>query len=146
MSKAWVKMHRTSRIGLSRTIATSIAMVLSFCLLASLWAVTVAPARAIAAPLADLSETFSRFSVSDIQSIGKLRNAAFSATQSDNFTEAETQWSALIKQLPGEAAVWSNRGNVRVRQNNLEGALADYTQAIASSHSPSPPSALPRLL
>ncbi len=63
--------------------------------------------------------------------IGSLRKAAFTATQAGRFDEAERQWSALIEQLPAEAAIWSNRGNVRVRQNNLEGAMADYTEAIA---------------
>ncbi|MGB3297830.1 MAG: tetratricopeptide repeat protein [Phormidesmis sp.] len=66
-----------------------------------------------------------------IQTIGQLRKAAFAATQAGQFDLAETQWSALIEQLPQEPAVWSNRGNVRVRQNNLEGAIEDYTQAIA---------------
>ena len=84
---------------------------------------------AIAAPL--ITSTLPTLSEQDIQTIGKLRKAAFAATQSGQFDLAETQWSALIKQLPQEAAVWSNRGNVRVRQNNLEGAIADYTQAIA---------------
>lgn len=128
MGKACVEMRRTSRIRLTRAIA----LLISLCLSASLWAsIMVAPARAIAAPITELSETFSRFSDSDIQTISQLRKAAFAATQSGNFTEAETQWSALIERLPQEAAVWSNRGNVRVRQNNLEGALTDYTQAIA---------------
>ncbi len=63
--------------------------------------------------------------------INELRKAAFAATQAGQFDEAERQWSALIDQLPKEAAVWSNRGNVRVRQNNIEGAMADYTEAIA---------------
>ncbi|MGB5914007.1 MAG: tetratricopeptide repeat protein [Phormidesmis sp.] len=67
----------------------------------------------------------------DWSHIGDLRKAAFKATQTGQFDEAERQWSALIEQLPEEAAVWSNRGNVRVRQNNLEGARADYTKAIA---------------
>ncbi|NJM96941.1 MAG: tetratricopeptide repeat protein [Phormidesmis sp. RL_2_1] len=67
----------------------------------------------------------------DIETIRKLRKTAFEATQSGQFDLAEIQWTALIEQLPTEAAVWSNRGNVRIRQNNLTGALEDYTQAIA---------------
>ncbi len=69
-------------------------------------------------------------SAEEIETIGKLRQAAFAATQSGQFDRAEVQWTALIEQLPAEAAVWSNRGNVRVRQNNLSGAIEDYTQAI----------------
>ncbi len=80
---------------------------------------------------ANVSAALSELSQQDIQTIGKLRQAAFEATRSGQFDLAETQWSKLIEQLPQEAAVWSNRGNVRVRQNNLEGALADYSQAIA---------------
>ena len=67
----------------------------------------------------------------DISTISQLRKAAFEATSKGQFELAEAQWSELIEKLPQEAAVWSNRGNVRVRQNNLEGALADYTQAIS---------------
>lgn len=73
---------------------------------------------------------YSTLSSQDIETIGNLRKAAFEATRIGQFEKAESQWSALIEQLPEEAAVWSNRGNVRVRQNDLEGAMADYTQAI----------------
>ncbi|MEL6159201.1 MAG: tetratricopeptide repeat protein [Cyanobacteria bacterium J06623_5] len=66
----------------------------------------------------------------DWGTIGTLRKAAFAATQAGQFELAEQKWTELIEQLPAEAAVWSNRGNVRVRQNNLDGAIADYTQAI----------------
>ncbi|MEL6815220.1 MAG: tetratricopeptide repeat protein [Cyanobacteria bacterium J06598_3] len=67
----------------------------------------------------------------EVQTISKLRKAAFEATSAGQFDLAELQWTALIEQLPDEAAVWSNRGNVRVRRNNLDGAMLDYTQAIA---------------
>lgn len=107
-------------------VALSLFLLTNLCLFG-----VAAPAAAIPNFATDLSTPPSRFSNSDIKEIGKLRKAAFSATQLGDFTEAETQWSALVEQLPEEAAVWSNRGNVRVRQNNLEGALADYTQAIA---------------
>jgi len=67
----------------------------------------------------------------DIKDIGRLRQSAFEATNAGQFDLAELQWSELIEKLPDEAAVWSNRGNVRVRRNNLDGALEDYSQAIA---------------
>ncbi len=70
-------------------------------------------------------------SQASVNTIAQLRKTAFEATRAGQFDLAEIQWSALIDQLPTEAAVWSNRGNVRVRQNNLTGAIADYTQAIA---------------
>lgn len=66
----------------------------------------------------------------DWSRIGELRKAAFAATQAGEFDQAEKRWSELVEQLPEEAAVWSNRGNVRVRRNDLEGAIADYDQAI----------------
>lgn len=133
MVRAFLGRCRTrDRLAVARRLRQSIAIALSVCLSISLWA-TLATLPAAAAPVlaANLSNTVSRFSDSDIKAIGKLRKAAFAATQSGNFTEAESQWSELIERLPEEAAVWSNRGNVRVRQNDLEGALADYTQAIA---------------
>lgn len=75
----------------------------------------------------------------EIKKISELRKAAFEATSAGQFDLAETQWSALLKQLPEEAAIWSNRGNVRVRQNKLEEAMADYTQAITlAPHEPDP--------
>ena len=93
--------------------------------------IAVTPVTAAVSPMTELSEAFSRFSDGEVREISKLRQDAFAATQAGKFTEAETQWSALIERLPEEAAVWSNRGNVRVRLNALEGAIADYTRAIA---------------
>ncbi len=79
----------------------------------------------------ELTHDYSELSSQAIETIRNLRKAAFEATRSGQFAQAESQWSALVEQLPEEAAVWSNRGNVRVRQNDLDGAMADYTQAIA---------------
>ena len=76
------------------------------------------------------SALLSEMSAQEIETIGRLRKAAFAATQAGQFDLAETQWTALIERLPAEAAVWSNRGNVRVRLNKLAGAIDDYTQAI----------------
>ena len=63
--------------------------------------------------------------------IADLRQKAFAASQTGQFAQAEIYWSELIDALPEEAAVWSNRGNVRVSQNKLTAALADYDQAVA---------------
>lgn len=62
--------------------------------------------------------------------IREWRTKAFEATNAGNFEAAETYWTSLLEQLPDEPAIWSNRGNVRVRQNKLEDAIADYNQAI----------------
>jgi tetratricopeptide (TPR) repeat protein len=93
-------------------------------------AAMAAPSQGMAASALSIADA-STLSNQEIQNVGKLRQAAFEATGAGQFDLAETQWAKLIELLPQEAAVWSNRGNVRVRQNNLEGALADYTQAIA---------------
>jgi tetratricopeptide (TPR) repeat protein len=62
--------------------------------------------------------------------LSSLREQAFAATQAGRFAEAEEYWTEILKQLPDSAAVWSNRGNVRVSQNHLEDALSDYGRAI----------------
>ncbi len=70
------------------------------------------------------------FSDQDITSITELKQKAFAASQDGRFGQAEEYWTQLIQYLPDEAALWSNRGNVRVSQNKLAAALADYDQAI----------------
>jgi len=70
------------------------------------------------------------FSEQDIQTITELKQQAFAASQAGLFPQAEAYWTQLIEYLPEEAALWSNRGNVRVSQNKLDDALADYDRAI----------------
>lgn len=70
------------------------------------------------------------FSEQAIQSITELKQKAFAASQAGFFAQAEDYWTQLIEYLPDEAALWSNRGNVRVSQNKLAAALADYDEAI----------------
>ena len=70
------------------------------------------------------------FSEQAIESITELKQKAFAASRAGLFPQAEDYWSQLIEYLPDEAALWSNRGNVRVSQNKLTEALADYDQAI----------------
>ena len=55
---------------------------------------------------------------------------AVMASEQGDFATAEDIWTDILEQLPHNPAIWSNRGNARVSQNNLEGALADYRQAI----------------
>jgi tetratricopeptide (TPR) repeat protein len=73
----------------------------------------------------------SRFSAEQVQAITELRQKAFATSNQGKFAEAEGYWSKLIDYLPKEAALWSNRGNVRLSQNHLLSALKDYNQAIA---------------
>ena len=63
--------------------------------------------------------------------IAELRQKAFAASNTGQFAEAEEYWSLLLEYLPNEAALWSNRGNVRLSQNQPLAALADYDQAVA---------------
>lgn len=76
-----------------------------------------------AAPQAVLAETGAV--------IADLRQKAFAASNAGQFAEAEEYWSLLLEYLPNEAALWSNRGNVRLSQNQPLAALADYDQAVA---------------
>ncbi|MFM1843895.1 MAG: hypothetical protein RLZZ490_2638 [Cyanobacteriota bacterium] len=65
-----------------------------------------------------------------LQAGESLANKAFAATDAGDFVTAETYWTQLINDFPQNPAVWSNRGNARVSQNNLDGAIADFNQAI----------------
>jgi len=62
--------------------------------------------------------------------IAELRQKAFIASQTGDFAAAETYWSQLIDYLPQDAALWSNRGNIRLAQNQPGLAIDDYSQAI----------------
>ncbi|CAC5344651.1 MULTISPECIES: tetratricopeptide repeat protein [Planktothrix] len=59
-----------------------------------------------------------------------LLEQAFTATQKGQFSQAETYWTEIIDQYPENPAMWSNRGNVRVSQNQLNPAISDYNQSI----------------
>ena len=67
----------------------------------------------------------------NLADINGLRKQAFSLTSKGKFDLAEVVWTQLIDALPDEPALWSNRGNVRVSQNKIEGAISDYDRAIA---------------
>ena len=60
-----------------------------------------------------------------------IAKKAFQATSQGNFAQAEIYWTELIADFPSNPAVWSNRGNLRVIQNKLDEAIADFNQAIA---------------
>ncbi len=59
-----------------------------------------------------------------------IAEKAFDATKQGNFAQAESYWTELVTEFPDNPAVWSNRGNVRVIQNKLDEAIADFDQAI----------------
>ncbi|MEM6349471.1 MAG: tetratricopeptide repeat protein [Cyanobacteria bacterium P01_D01_bin.14] len=65
------------------------------------------------------------------ESMAALRKQAVELTQTGRYDLAEVYWSKLIDRQPENAALWSNRGNVRVSQNKIGPAIEDYTQAVA---------------
>ena len=68
-----------------------------------------------------------------LKDIGELRDAAFGATNQGQFDLAEVAWTDLLKRLPDNPAILSNRGNSRVSQGKLELAIEDFNRAIVLS-------------
>lgn len=60
-----------------------------------------------------------------------IAQKAFIAAQQGNLPQAEKYWTELIEDFPDNPAVWSNRGNIRVNENKLDEAIADFNQSIA---------------
>lgn len=82
-------------------------------------------------PLPAIAAEPIEYSQSDIQTIAELREKALITSREGDYAAAEQYWTQLLEYLPAEAAIWSNRGLVRVSQYHLDDAIADYTQAIA---------------
>ena len=61
----------------------------------------------------------------------KIAQKAFEASERGEFAQAEEYWTQLIEEFPDNPAGWSNRGNVRIGQNKLEEAIADYNRVLA---------------
>lgn len=66
-----------------------------------------------------------------LQKGDEIADKAFQALQEGDFSKSEKYWGELIELFPQNPAVWSNRGNVRLSQNKIESAIADYNEAIA---------------
>ncbi|MFE4107544.1 tetratricopeptide repeat protein [Almyronema epifaneia] len=104
-------------------------------LLVQLTSVQSTPALAEAYPSPHLDQ----LSAEQIDTITQLRQQAFEATESGDFVAAELYWTQLLAFLPENAAIWSNRGNIKVSQNQLEAAIADFDRAIElAPHSSDP--------
>ncbi len=65
-----------------------------------------------------------------LQAGNALTQKAFALTEKGKFAQAESYWTELIEEFPENPALWSNRGNAKVSQNNLKSAIADFDQAI----------------
>ncbi len=61
----------------------------------------------------------------------KIAQKAIQAIEKGDFPQAETYWTELISTFPDNPALWSNRGNVRIAEDKLEDAIADFNQSIA---------------
>lgn len=60
----------------------------------------------------------------------RIARKAFEASRQGDFAKAEAYWTQLSEEFPTNPAVWSNRGNIRVSQNKLDEAIADFNRAI----------------
>jgi tetratricopeptide (TPR) repeat protein len=70
------------------------------------------------------------YTEAELQRGQALTEKAIEATQNGAFPQAERYWTQLVEQFPDNPAVWSNRGNLRVRQYKLDAAIADYNRSI----------------
>ncbi|MFO7630514.1 MAG: tetratricopeptide repeat protein [Prochlorococcaceae cyanobacterium] len=60
----------------------------------------------------------------------QLFDQALSASREGRFGDALPLWEQLLAAAPGDAAAWSNRGNVRLALGDPEGAIADQNRAM----------------
>lgn len=98
------------------TISRKILCLVTLLLLGSLWCSYPAFANA--------------YTEEQIQSGNELTQKAFALTEQGKFAQAESYWTRLIEEFPENPAMWSNRGNAKVSQNQLESAIEDFNQAI----------------
>jgi tetratricopeptide (TPR) repeat protein len=64
-------------------------------------------------------------------SLPQLFDAALSASRQGDFEQALPLWNQVLELAPGDAAAWSNRGNVLLALGEPEAAIADQSHAIA---------------
>jgi tetratricopeptide (TPR) repeat protein len=83
--------------------------------------------QTVTAPAKNLPNTISE---AQWQQGHELAKKAVFAAKKGNFMQSESYWTELISTFPDNAAVWSNRGNIRVAQHKLDEAIADFDRAI----------------
>ncbi|NRB08106.1 MAG: tetratricopeptide repeat protein [Richelia sp.] len=76
------------------------------------------------------AETVQKITQEQFQKWENLSNQALNAASVGDFATSEKYWTQILDEFPLNPAVWSNRGNVRVSQNKLQAAMADYNKAI----------------
>jgi tetratricopeptide (TPR) repeat protein len=60
----------------------------------------------------------------------QLFDQALAASRNGAFDQALPLWNRVLELAPGDAAAWSNRGNVRLGLGDPAGAIADQDQAM----------------
>ncbi|MFZ9270878.1 MAG: tetratricopeptide repeat protein [Prochlorococcaceae cyanobacterium] len=60
----------------------------------------------------------------------KLFDQALSLSRQGEFEAALPLWNQVLELAPGDAAAWSNRGNVQLALGDPEAAIADQTRAM----------------
>ncbi|MBO1349636.1 MAG: tetratricopeptide repeat protein [Hormoscilla sp. GUM202] len=76
--------------------------------------------------------TFAQSSIwkSQFIQLNELNQKAFGAIASSDFARAELYLTQMLEIAPDNPAILSNRGNIRLSQNKLDEALADYNRAV----------------
>ena len=64
------------------------------------------------------------------RSLPELFDRALQASREGRFGDALPLWNQVLELAPGDAAAWSNRGNVRLALGDARAAIADQTHAI----------------
>ncbi|MFM7360493.1 MAG: tetratricopeptide repeat protein [Cyanobium sp.] len=65
------------------------------------------------------------------ESVARLFEQALAASREGRFGEALPLWDRVLERAPGDAAAWSNRGNVRLALGDAEAAIADQERSMA---------------
>jgi len=69
----------------------------------------------------------------------QLFDQALSASREGRFAEALPLWNQVLEVAPGDAAAWSNRGNVQLALGDPRAAIADQSRAMElDGESPDP--------
>ena len=64
-------------------------------------------------------------------SLPQLFDQALSASRDGRFGDALPLWDQVLELAPGDAAAWSNRGNVALALGDPQAAIANQGRAIA---------------
>jgi tetratricopeptide (TPR) repeat protein len=65
-----------------------------------------------------------------LPSVQALFEQALRASREGSFEQALPLWNQVLEQAPGDAAAWSNRGNVQLALGDAAAAIRDQTRAM----------------